>query len=71
MYPVADVLALGFSHYIIIIFSIIGIAWGTFMAKKVSSVQMIEDKIRVNDNAKEKEEDTGHVFPWTNAECYN
>lgn len=35
LYPVEDVLALGFSHYIIIIFSVIAIAWGTFMAKKV------------------------------------
>jgi hypothetical protein len=36
LYPVSDVLALGFSHYIIIIFSVIAIAWGSFMASRVS-----------------------------------
>ena len=36
-YPVDDILALGYSHYIIIIASVFAIAWGSLKAIEVSS----------------------------------
>jgi len=70
LYPVSDVLALGFSHYIIIIFSVIAIAWGSFMASRVAGVKMDSNKIKVNDSEEEKAEDVGEIFPWTNEKCF-
>lgn len=56
-YNVADAIDPGFSHYIIFVFSVCGIAWGGFQAMRVNGVKCSASDLKVNREELDKEYD--------------